>query len=460
MTSKIKKHSISTVIGVVAVAMLLLLVASASAGLPLEVMSPDSSPGETLTDSESILGPSATLFSYQGELLDADGNPIDGSVEMIFALYHEESGGTAFWIESHTGAQAITVTDGLFHVQLGSLTPLDPAELTGDAYLELAVNGETLTPREVLTSVAYALEATTLPAGATTRGDLVTDGTLIVNGNLGVGTASPARKLSVNSGGGDSAAEFYSTDTRVNLLLYDDTTTSQAAFSRIGDNLALLPSMGSVGIGITNPSQKLQVNGTIYANGDLWADNHLSIYGQAYIGEPGVGEGGEVTLREGSSGNAWVIDNYFGEYRLHHDGQTYFSVYSDGTVDAHGHSFINCGALVEANLQTEDELEAGRIDRFQEGDVLCWGTDQLELCSVANDRLVQAVADVQGRPIVIGAEAIKVLGPVQRGDILVASNVPGFAMVNNDPLSGSVIAQALEDFDGERGLIRAMIRKF
>ena len=92
--------------------------------------------------------------------------------------------------------------------------------------------------------------------------------------------------------------------------------------------------------------------------------------------------------------------------------------------------------------------------------MLCWGVDRLELCATPNDRLVQAVAESAGRPIVIGAEAVKVLGPVERGDILVASSVPGYAMVNNDPVSGSVIAQALVDFDGERGVIKAMIRKW
>ena len=36
----------------------------------------------------------------------------------------------------------------------------------------------------------------------------------------------------------------------------------------------------------------------------------------------------------------------------------------------------------------------------------------------------------------------------------------GYAMVDNAPQPGSVIAQALEDFEGEMGLIKAMIRKF
>ncbi len=128
----------------------------------------------------------------------------------------------------------------------------------------------------------------------------------------------------------------------------------------------------------------------------------------------------------------------------------------------HGNSIVNCGALTEANLQTLEELAAERIDRLSEGDLLCWSpeSDRLEKCAVANDRLVQAVADPDGRPIVIGAEVVRVLGPVQAGDILVASDVPGYAMVNNDPRPGTVIAQVLENFDGEQGLVKAMIRKW
>ena len=41
-----------------------------------------------------------------------------------------------------------------------------------------------------------------------------------------------------------------------------------------------------------------------------------------------------------------------------------------------------------------------------------------------------------------------------------ASDVPGYALVDNDPRPGTVIAQALESFEGERGMIKAMIRKF
>jgi hypothetical protein len=131
-----------------------------------------------------------------------------------------------------------------------------------------------------------------------------------------------------------------------------------------------------------------------------------------------------------------------------------------GTINMNGYTIANCGALTEANLLSAQELAAGRSERFEEGDLLCWSAAGLEKCTTENDQLVQAVADTEGRPIIIGAERMKVLGPVKLGDILVASGVPGYAMVNNDPPSGSVIGQALADFDGEAGLVKAMIRKW
>jgi len=47
---------------------------------------------------------------------------------------------------------------------------------------------------------------------------------------------------------------------------------------------------------------------------------------------------------------------------------------------------------------------------------------------------------------------------VKVGDLLVASGVAGYAVVNNQPAPGTVIAKALEALDGEKGLVKAMIR--
>ena len=62
--------------------------------------------------------------SYQGRLNDQGGSPVSGTLSFTFSLYDVDTGGTALWTE----AQALTVTNGIFSVQLGSVEPL-PYEL-------------------------------------------------------------------------------------------------------------------------------------------------------------------------------------------------------------------------------------------------------------------------------------------------------------------------------------------
>lgn len=97
------------------------------------------------------------LLTYQGHLLDAAGLPVaDGAYPMAFSLWDADNAGRQLWgPEAHT----VTATDGYFSLLLGTELPLDPTHFTGDTYLEIAVGGETLTPRQPLGAVAYALGA-------------------------------------------------------------------------------------------------------------------------------------------------------------------------------------------------------------------------------------------------------------------------------------------------------------
>ncbi|MCP4540831.1 MAG: hypothetical protein GY832_27145 [Chloroflexi bacterium] len=461
---------------------------------------------------EEMLSPSNILFSYQGHLLDSNDDPVDEVVDMIFDLYSQETGGASFWTEAYTGTQAITVTNGLFHVLLGSLTPIDPTAITDDTYLELTINGETLNPRELLTSVAFAVEASTLTAGANTLGALYVNGSLFVEGNdlrlsgrgggralvdrtdlgyLGINYGNdyggwrilgPAKgSLDLNGNNIDSIGRLQIQNTSGSLYftaispanggdfdlfhpadggtkqlsIFGSSSSSTMDVEILDGDLTVV--VGDVGIGTTSPEEKLHVAGSTRVDGSI------------YLNGPNLYMGGttddHIALRQDGDGTHLFIAPFGGQ----NPGDVFKQVVIGGSGDpvnlgVSGDLGIGgsctAGAYIEANLQTEDEQQAGGIDRFEEGDVLCWGIDQLELCSIANDRLVQAVADAEGRPIVLGAEVVKVIGPVQRGDVLVASDTPGYAMVNNDPIPGSVIAQALEDFDGGRGMIKAMIRKW
>ena len=85
------------------------------------------------------------------------------------------------------------------------------------------------------------------------------------SGNVGIGTeGTPGFKLTVGADVND-VASFSSRSPSATLRLIDNTTTEDATFTRIGNNLALLKDGGSVGIGTENPQSLLAVNGTITA---------------------------------------------------------------------------------------------------------------------------------------------------------------------------------------------------
>ena len=95
-------------------------------------------------------------INYQGVLRDSVGDLVTGTKSMVFNLYDVSTGGSAVW--TMTSAE-VTVSNGLYTVQLGPITSADIG--SGDRWLEVAVAGTTLTPRLKILSVAYAITADT-----------------------------------------------------------------------------------------------------------------------------------------------------------------------------------------------------------------------------------------------------------------------------------------------------------
>jgi hypothetical protein len=116
-------------------------------------------------------GTSTGTIAYQGRLADADGNPITNTVNMEFRLYDVASGGVPLWEEQWTGSNGVQVSDGLFNVMLGSLTPIPQSVITGHDSLFLGITVGTddeMTPRVQLGSVPFAVQALTVPDGSVT----------------------------------------------------------------------------------------------------------------------------------------------------------------------------------------------------------------------------------------------------------------------------------------------------
>ncbi len=126
---------------------------------------------------EAVAGEAVNLLTYQGRLTDNVGTPINGPVNMSFRIVDAETGGNglpagAAWAEAHVG---VSVQEGIFTVQLGSLTPFPadllvgpPSDTLGPVrYLEVTIGAETLSPNLRITSAGYAMGTTVGQMGPT-----------------------------------------------------------------------------------------------------------------------------------------------------------------------------------------------------------------------------------------------------------------------------------------------------
>ncbi len=104
-------------------------------------------------------------LNYQGYLTDTAGNPIscnimEGCSEnyiFTFSLYDSMTGDGLVWSEAHSN---VGITNGVFHVELGSQESLDAEFLEGNRWLEIQVNlMPPMSPRQRVVSAPFALRA-------------------------------------------------------------------------------------------------------------------------------------------------------------------------------------------------------------------------------------------------------------------------------------------------------------
>lgn len=104
------------------------------------------------------------LMNYQG-VLDSAGAPVpDATRSVTFTIYDAEAGGAAIWTET----QDVSFTGGGFDALLGGVSALEFGNGDADrnAWLEVSVGGEALSPRTRLVSAPFSF------ASQTVRGDI------------------------------------------------------------------------------------------------------------------------------------------------------------------------------------------------------------------------------------------------------------------------------------------------
>jgi len=109
-------------------------------------------------------GPVPQKINYQGTLNNKVGGPASGSFNMTFRMYSTATGSGPLWTEtwSSAGSSPVVVTDGVFNVMLGSITPLSNEFFATypKTYLGVSVaNDSEMLPRQMIASVGYAFAA-------------------------------------------------------------------------------------------------------------------------------------------------------------------------------------------------------------------------------------------------------------------------------------------------------------
>jgi hypothetical protein len=151
-------------------------------------------------------------INYQGRLTNSTGQPVNDTVQLVFTIYADQAATTIVWNETHTD---VPVSDGLFTVLLGSITPFESTVFDGATrWLGIAVDGAPSTELLPIVSVAYAHRAqladSALAAPSVVGGGWVDDGATVrldASGDkVGIGTNAPVDKVEIEnaSAGGSS----------------------------------------------------------------------------------------------------------------------------------------------------------------------------------------------------------------------------------------------------------------
>ena len=204
------------------------------------------------------------LVRFSGTTKDPSGNPRIGVVGITFALYSEQSGGAALWLET----QNVTADgNGRYTALLGATKPQGlPADLFNNEqahWVGVQVEGQPEQPRVLLVSSPYALKA----GDAETIGGLPPSAFVLAVSSAGAAASALASPAAASASTTESGATGSVTGTGTTDFVPLWTTTSN-----LGSSVLFQSGTGAtakVGINTTLPAATLDVKGGATIRGTL-----------------------------------------------------------------------------------------------------------------------------------------------------------------------------------------------
>lgn len=466
-----------------------------------------------------VYGAIPPQINYQGRLTDASGTPVTGQLPFVFRIY--DSVPTLLWSETQNG---INVTNGVFDVQIGTMSGIPTSMFENpDRWLEIVVNGQALSPKIKLISTPYSFVSeksygvigTTITSTnivnnaitpilvSTASFEHIRVGTATYSINAGTSSWATNSALFNGYNSGNASGNIPISNGIVNTNLNADLLDGKdytAFLSTSGGTISggLTINNGlTVNNAVINPQAGISMTGqTIYGafniNGNAPGSNRLNLSASA---SGSANEGAYITLYSSYSGSG-SIDLVYGSQGAPTDSKVKF-IYYNGTSWTNTMSISTAGILViKGSLTQNGSPDVAENIYFtapiNDGDIVVVDPNNDEHIIQSNvpyqSSVLGVVVDNPGmllnskdaidtgnrrRPnekslVLVGRVYVNVCdenGPIQRGDLLVTSSKPGYAMksipeiINGKPFypSGCIVGKALQSLTSGSGKILAMI---
>ncbi|MFH1445334.1 MAG: hypothetical protein ABIF08_02520 [Nanoarchaeota archaeon] len=326
-----------------------------------------------------LLIPAISAFpayiTQQGRLVNSTtGNSVNGTYNMTFRFYTAETGGTDVWDE---GQENVSVTNGIWHLTLGTNTTLD-LNFTQDYWMSIQINGNSeMSPRRRITSSAYTFYAnnTDLLDGKDSTEFLSINGSNITvldaNETYWIGSDSNWWGKILSNTFRGVAGIFDSINVLGSFFVYSNNTINMDANVSVSSGAVVIWSNGTVEatdsdtiytgvddvwVNVTGDTMTGELNVSnkiyLYPNGTIFLDGNLKVPTTVVIWSNGTVEVADSdTIYTGVADN-WV--NATGDYmtgELNISGKIF--LYPNGTVEVNGNYRVPSGVIIWSNGTVE-----------------------------------------------------------------------------------------------------------